>query len=360
MIRKIIHIDMDCFYAAIETRDFPSLRGKPLAVGGNPGARGVISTCNYEARRYGVRSAMSSHQALKLCPHLVIQPVRMDIYREESHYIRDIFAEYTDKIEPLSLDEAFLDVTDSPHCQGSASWIAREIRARIFEERALTASAGIAPNKALAKIASDWQKPNGQMVIAPDFVDIFMQDLPVRKLFGVGPVMESRLKHLGIMTCGALQVLSKVQLSEHFGVMGERLYDLARGIDERPVEARRIRKSISVEETFSKDLVHIEACKQEVPSLMACLHARIEKSNVTAEIHAVFVKIKFNDFQQTTTERAVNEVSLELVYQLLVSGWERKCLPVRLIGVGIRLVLSASDEAGYQQLKLPLDMGKQK
>ena len=195
-VRKIIHIDMDCFYAAIAMRDFPELADKPIAVGGDANRRGVIATCNYAARKFGVHSAMPTAKALKLCRQLVLQPVRMDVYRKESEYIRAIFADYTDIIEPLSLDEAYLDVTSSTQCQGSATWIAQEIRARIFQTRQLTASAGIASNKSLAKIASDWHKPNGQMLIKQEDIDAFVLGLPVRKLFGVGTKMEARRKKI--------------------------------------------------------------------------------------------------------------------------------------------------------------------
>ncbi len=251
-IRKIIHIDMDCFYAAIEMRDFPELANKPIAVGGDAKRRGVIATCNYAARQFGIRSAMPTAHALKLCRELILRPVRMDVYQKESQYIRSLLTEYTDLIEPLSLDEAYLDVTESTQCQGSATWIAEEIRARIYQARQLTASAGIAPNKSLAKIASDWHKPNGQMVIRPEDVSAFVLDLPVRKLFGVGPKMEEKLRALNIKTCADLQRYSIEYLLQKFGTMGQRLYELARGIDNRPVNPERIRKSISVEETIQK------------------------------------------------------------------------------------------------------------
>ncbi len=251
-IRKIIHIDMDCFYAAIEMRDFPELANKPIAVGGDAKRRGVIATCNYAARQFGIRSAMPTVHALKLCRELILRPVRMDVYQKESQYIRSLLTEYTDLIEPLSLDEAYLDVTESTQCQGSATWIAQEIRARIYQTRQLTASAGIAPNKSLAKIASDWHKPNGQMVIRPEDVSAFVLDLPVRKLFGVGPRMEEKLGALNIKTCADLQRYSVEYLLQKFGAMGQRLYELARGIDNRPVNPERIRKSISVEETIQK------------------------------------------------------------------------------------------------------------
>ena len=353
MIRKIIHIDMDCFYAAIEMRDYPELANKPIAVGGSPDRRGVISTCNYYARKFGVRSAMATAYALKLCPDLVIQPGRMDVYREESGFIRDIFSEYSDKIEPLSLDEAYLDVTGSTHHEGSASWIAEAIRARIYETRQLTASAGIAPNKSLAKIASDWNKPNGQKVIRPEEILGFMHDLPVRKLFGVGPVMESRLNTIGIQTCTELQQLSKITLAEQFGGMGERLYDLSRGIDSREVESVRIRKSISVEETYVTDLKSLGACLDEIPALLERLRVRIKRAEEISGIHNVFVKLKFDDFEQTTVERLSHQIDVDLMRALLTEGWHRKERPVRLLGVGVRLIAVEESHHSYCQLPLP-------
>lgn len=336
-IRKIIHIDMDCFYAAIEMRDFPELANKPIAVGGDAKHRGVIATCNYSARTFGVRSAMPTAQALKLCSSLILQPVRMDVYQQESKYIRAIFAEYTDLIEPLSLDEAYLDVTNSTQCQGSATWIAQEIRTKINQTRQLTASAGIAPNKSLAKIASDWNKPNGQMVIRPEDIPSFILKLPVRKLFGVGPKMEEKLKALNIVTCADLQQHSRDSLLHRFGTIGQRLYELARGIDERPVNPERIRKSISVEETYTNDLSSIEECLTALPVLIERLEARIQRSEVSPKIHALIVKLKFNDFQQTTVERTHDKISLTLLRQLAQEGYFRKMMPVRLIGIGVKL-----------------------
>ncbi|MDX2346500.1 MAG: DNA polymerase IV [Legionella sp.] len=353
MIRKIIHIDMDCFYAAIEMRDYPELAKLPIAVGGSPDRRGVISTCNYYARQFGVRSAMATGYALKLCPDLVIQPTRMAVYREESGFIREIFSEYSDKIEPLSLDEAYLDVTGSTHHEGSASWIAEAIRARIYETRGLTASAGIAPNKSLAKIASDWHKPNGQMVITPEDIDAFMHDLSVRKLFGVGPVMASRLDALGVQTCGELQQHSKIMLAKQFGSMGERLYELSRGIDSREVQSERIRKSISVEETYVKDLINLESCLAEIPGLLERLKARIEKADASPNIHNLFVKLKFDDFQQTTVERLSNQIDVDLIKQLMQEGFERKLRPVRLLGIGVRLAETKNSNQDCFQLPLP-------
>lgn len=345
--KKIIHIDMDCFYAAIEMRDFPELKHKPIAVGGDAKRRGVIATCNYLARKFGVRSAMPTAHALKLCPDLVLQPVRMNIYKEESQYIQAIFSEYTDLIEPLSLDEAYLDVSDCSHCHGSATWIAEEIRARIFQTRGITASAGIAPNKSLAKIASDLNKPNGQKVILPENIDSFILDLPVRKLFGVGPKMEEKLKALKIETCIDLQKLPMEELCQKFGSMGQKLYELARGIDERPVNPHRIRKSISVEKTYLKDLSDVNTCLAELPKLVNRLEDRIDLSGKSTQISGLFVKLKFNNFQQTTVERTCDNVDSSILGELIQEGFSRKLIPVRLLGIGIKLK-QKNDHANVQ------------
>ena len=348
---------MDCFYAAIEMRDFPELAKKPIAVGGDAKRRGVIATCNYAARKFGVRSAMSTAHAIKLCRQLIVQPIRMEVYQKESQYIRAVFSDYTDIIEPLSLDEAFLDVTESVQCKGSATWIAQEIRARIYQTRQLTASAGIAPNKSLAKIASDWHKPNGQMVIRPEDIESFMVNLPVRKLFGVGPKMEEKLSSYNIKTCADLQRYSADYLLNEFGTMGERLYELARGIDNRPVNPTRIRKSISVEETYPKDLPNNEACLAALPELLARLESRIQRVGEVKGIQNLFVKLKFNDFQQTTVEKLGNELDLMVYRQLIQEGFHRRCIPVRLVGIGIKLKLKLKQEKESsiaQQLEIDL------
>lgn len=342
---------MDCFYAAIEMRDFPEISDKPIAVGGDAAHRGVISTCNYAARKFGVRSAMPTAQAFKLCRQLILQPVRMDVYQRESQYVRALFAEYTDLIEPLSLDEAYLDVTDSTQCRGSATWIAQEIRARIFQTRQLTASAGIAPNKSLAKIASDWHKPNGQMVILPEDIEAFMINLPVRKLFGVGPKMEEKLTAYGINTCADLQQHSMDYLTHEFGIMGQRLYELARGVDNRPVNPKRIRKSISVEETYLIDLPNCESCLEALPELVARLETRIHRAGEIAGIQGLFVKLKFSDFHQTTVERVNDNVDLNILNQLIQEGFSRRRIPVRLLGIGIKL---KQDNEKSPLLQLPL------
>jgi DNA polymerase-4 len=222
--RKIIHCDCDCFYAAVEMRDDPSLRGRPVAVGGQAHQRGVIATCNYEARRYGVHSAMATAHALKRCPDLIVLPPSFDKYRAASAQILTIYRDYTELVEPLSLDEAYLDVSQATQCKGSATLIAQEIRARIQSTVGITASAGIAPNKFLAKIASDWRKPNGQFAITPDAVTEFVAALPVGKLFGVGKVTAEKLNQLGVHTCGDLRAWDGLALQAQFGKFGEKLF----------------------------------------------------------------------------------------------------------------------------------------
>lgn len=340
--RKIIHCDCDCFYAAVEMRDDPSLRNLPIAVGGRVSQRGVIATCNYEARRFGVRSAMATGQALKLCPDLILLPPAFDKYREASQRILAIYRDYTDLVEPLSLDEAFLDVTtnDFTHaqrCSGSATLMAREIRARIAKEVGITASAGIAPNKFIAKIASDWNKPDGQFVVRPEQVDAFVAQLPVDKLFGVGKVTAEKLKRLGAYTCADLRVWSRPKLQKQFGRFGERLYELCRGIDAREVNPQRERKSISVEETYSNDVPNLAACQQQLPHLLAKLRERVQRSQVERSANKLFLKIRFADFTRTTVECGGSIAQSVLFTQLLETGFQRGQRPVRLLGVGVRL-----------------------
>lgn len=337
MTRKIIHIDCDCFYAAIEMRDNPALANRPLAVGGAADRRGVIATCNYEARAYGVHSAMPSAQALKLCPDLLIIKPRMDAYREASQSIHAILRDYTDLIEPLSLDEAYLDVSDSPHCAGSATRIAEQIRQRIWQELRITVSAGVAPNKFLAKIASDWRKPNGLFVIPPDQVRDFIAELPVKRLHGVGKVTASRLERMGITTCRQLRERSLLSLVRELGSFGERLWHLAHGDDPRPVTVDRRRQSISVEHTFDQDLPDLKACLEQLPALLAQLETRIARLDGSYRLDKPFVKLKFRDFTQTTLEQAGAQRDIDSYRQLVGQAFERGQKPVRLIGLGMRL-----------------------
>jgi len=318
-------------------RDDPRLRDKPVAVGGRPEQRGVIATCNYAARRFGVRSAMATAQALQRCPDLIVLPPAMEKYRAASRQILAIYRDYTDAVEPLSLDEAYLDVTDAAHCGNSATLIAQEIRARIAHTVGITASAGIAPNKFLAKIASDWNKPDGQFVIRPQHVDAFVAALPIDKLFGVGKVTAAKLNRLGVYTCADLRDWPIAKLQQHFGKFGGQLYELCRGIDTREVLAERERKSVSVEETYATDLPDLKTCLAELPPLLDRLAVRIERADAQHNIHKLFVKLRFADFRRTTAECVAGSLVQAQVETLLTAGFERGRQPVRLIGVGVRL-----------------------
>lgn len=326
---------MDCFYAAIEIRDDPSLTNKPVAVGGLPEQRSVLCTCNYIAREYGVRSAMASSYAMRLCPDLIILPVNMQKYREVSQVIHGIFREYTSLIEPLALDEAYLDVTDSVHCQGSATWIAQEIRDKIFKITKLTASAGIAPNKFLAKIASGWNKPNDQWVIGSEDIENFVKDLLVDELFGVGKVTAEKLHDNGLKTCSDLQKLSLAQLTAMFGKLGERLYEQCRGIDKRNVEPNRLRKSLSVERTFINDIDNSEDCSNILNELYEMLLQRISKYAADRQIKNQFIKIKTNKFKLSTMERSSNSPNFSIFTDLFHELINRDHTPIRLIGLGV-------------------------
>jgi len=340
--RAIVHLDMDCFYAAIEVRDRPSLRGKPIGVGGARDRRGVLTTCNYEARKFGVRSAMPTFMALQRCPNLIVLPTRFDVYRREAAVIRGILHRFTSLIEPLSLDEAYLDVTAHPGAPGP---LAQVIRGTIFRETNLTSSAGIGPNKLVAKIASEINKPNGQFEVKPEQVPAFMKDLPVRKIWGIGEKTERKLEELGVKTCGALQRLSRPELVDLFGKFGLDLFDLCRGIDYRPVEPDRPRKSLSTEETFAADLTTLEQCEEKLEELFQDLMADLAQKESTREITKIFVKLKFNDFTRTTAERAGLAPTLEAFRSLLSEAFGRTGKPVRLIGVGVRFAEPAPENA---------------
>jgi DNA polymerase-4 len=333
--RKIIHCDCDCFYASVEMRDDPSLRGRPMAVGGAADRRGVIATCNYEARAFGVRSAMSSAQALRRCPDLLIVRPAMDKYREVSRRIFAIYREYTALVEPLSLDEAYLDVSECPHHGGSATRIAEEIRRRVREEVGVTVSAGVGPNKFVAKIASDWNKPDGLFVVRPLAVDAFVAELPVGRIHGVGAVTAAKLKRLGANTCGDLRDWPADRLHREFGRFGTRLHDLCRGIDHRAVSPERERKSISVEETYADDLPDLQACLAELEPLIAMLEGRIARAQAHDNIDKLTVKLRFSDFRQTTVECRGHAPDRDTYARLLAEGHARRGLPVRLLGVGV-------------------------
>ena len=350
--RKIIHCDCDCFYAAVEMRDDPSLVNLPIAIGGKSDRRGVVATCNYKARHFGVRSAMPTGQALKLCPDLVVIPGTMAKYREAALQIRQIFYRYTDKVEPLSLDEAYLDVTDCTECQGSATLIAQQIRAQIATEVGVTASAGVAPNKFLAKVASDLNKPDGQFVITPEEVDDFVQKLEVKRIFGVGKVTNEKLRRMGIITCGDLQQRDLIELVDKFGVFGKRLHDLSYGRDDRQVNSNSRRKSLSVEHTYSDDLPNQIACLAKLPDLLIELRSRLRRVDSDYLVTKQFIKMKFNDFTATTVERQmVSGLPVESFEALCQQAWIRGNRPVRLMGIGVRFI-DTSEQGRALQLEL--------
>lgn len=348
--RKIIHVDMDCFYAAVEMRDNPAYRDVPLAVGGSADRRGVISTCNYVAREYGVRSAMATAYALRLCPQLTVIPGRMRYYQEISQQIRAIFKRYTDIIEPLSLDEAYLDVTGSSHCQGSATLIAEAIRNDIKQELSLTASAGIAPNKFIAKICSDENKPDGQFVVTPEEVDGFCQRLPLGKIPGVGKVTLKKLQELGLENGGDIRALGEAECVRLLGSLGAHLYKRAHGIDNRSLTTEWVRKSVSVERTFPEDIPDVQQAGEALDALYDELQSRMAK-HAERKIRNQQVKLKFSDFSQTTIERGTGDLDIELFRTLLPLAWERgDGQGIRLLGLGV----SFREDDAVAETQMPL------
>lgn len=329
---------MDCFYAAVEVKFNPELKGKPLGIGGPPNSRSVLCTASYEARKFGVRAAMPSSQAVRLCPQLILVPPHFDLYKNESRKVREIMERFTNKIEPLSLDEAYLDVTECEQFAGSATLIAQEIRRLIYTELNLTASAGVASNKFLAKIASDWKKPNGQFVIRPQDVASFIKELPVEKIFGVGKVTAQKMHELGLRTCGDIQKYTVFELQHWFGSRAQELHDFARGEDHRPLVTEWERKSLTVEETFNKDLKTLEECRKVVPGLYSDFIHRLEQGQYQERIRGLVVKLKFHDFKQTTHEEVTHGVpSVQDFERLMERAWNRRGEPVRLVGLGVRL-----------------------
>ena len=333
-------------------RDDPSLRHLPVAIGGKSDRRGVVATCNYKAREFGIRSAMSTALALRRCPDLIVIPGTMSKYREAAHQIRQIFYRYTDIVEPLSLDEAYLDVSNCCDFQGSATLMAEQIRKTIEEEVGVTASAGIAPNKFLAKVASDLNKPDGQYVITPDEIPNFVKKLEVKRIFGVGKVTNEKLHRWGVKTCGDLQQRSLIDLADKFGSFGKRLHDLSFGIDHRPVNSDSRRKSLSVEHTYSGDLEEQTVCEEKISILLIELRSRLRKIDNDYLVTKQFVKMKFSDFTSTTVERQVTKgLPLESFNELVAKAWLRGNKPVRLLGLGVRFV-----DTRQQELAMQLDL----
>lgn len=351
-LRKIIHIDMDCFYAAVEMRDNPRLVHLPIAIGGSTERRGVISTCNYPARKFGVRSAMATAHALKLCPDLVLVKGRMDDYVEASKQIRKIFERYTDKIEPLSLDEAYLDVSDCTLFSGSATLIAEDIRKTIKFETGLTASAGVAPIKFVAKIASDENKPDGICVVTPDSLDEFVKKLPLGKIPGVGKVTVQKLHNLGLYSCNDIRSYPLEQLIKRFGKFGPVIWNRSHAIDDRDLSLSRERKSVGVERTLSEDLLSKQECLEMIETLYPKLEERLKSARGSTTIQSQGVKLKFSDFQQTTVEHRCQELNKDYFVELIDEAYERKAdRGIRLVGLHVGL----PTQTDFKQLALPFE-----
>jgi DNA polymerase-4 len=350
--RKIIHIDMDAFYASVEQMDNPSLRGKPVAVGGSEN-RGVVAAASYEARKFGVRSAISGFMAKKNCPELIFVSPRFDRYKEISSKIHTIFREYTDMVEPLSLDEAYLDVTLNKKGNPSASLLAEEIRLRIFNEVGLTASAGISVNKFVAKIASDYNKPNGQKTVNPEDVIDFLEELPIRKFYGVGKVTTEKMYQLGIFTGVELKSKSLEFLEKHFGKSGSFYYNVVRGIHNSEVKSNRITKSVAAEHTFDVNLSSEIFMMEQLENIANVLDRRLKKQNISGK--TVTLKIKYSDFTQQTRSKTLpyfisdKGLILETVKELLYQ--ERMKDSVRLLGISLNNLNTELKKAVVVQLK---------
>lgn len=317
-IRKIIHVDMDAFYASVEQRDNPEYRGKPVAVGGSPDKRGVVAAASYEARRFGIHSAMPSRTALQRCPQLIFVRPRFEVYREVSDKIREIFHRYTDLVEPLALDEAYLDVTENKRGLPSATLIAKEIKEQILAETNLTSSAGISINKFLAKTASGIRKPNGLYLIPPDKAETFLEDLKIEKFYGVGKVTAEKMINAGIRTGADLKRWSEHDLVAKFGKMGSFYYRIVRGEDSRSVSPNRIRKSIGAEESFADDLVTRPTMIDALLEIAETLKRRIDKNEALGK--TITLKVKYADYQQVTRSRTTNEPITQIDTMMQIAG----------------------------------------
>jgi DNA polymerase-4 len=355
-MRKIIHVDMDAFFAAVEQRDNPELRGRPVVVGGDPGGRGVVATCSYEARSFGIHSAMSASRAYRLCPQAVFVRPRFEAYREVSRQVRQVFLDCTDLVEPLSLDEAYLDVTRNRLDNPSATRIAQLIRQRIFSETGLTASAGVSYNKFLAKVASDVNKPNGLTLVTPEQAADFIALLPVRRFHGVGRVTEQRMRRLGILTGADLRAALLEDLQRHFGSSGLYYYQIARGIDERPVEPNRVRKSIGKEITLAEDLADSAQMLTILGRQAEQIALLLRQSESAA--HCLTLKVRFADFQTLTRSRTLAESFSEAAEMLaiaeeLLAKTAAGQLSVRLLGLTVSHFNQDIPVADPLQLELP-------
>ncbi len=356
-IRKIIHIDMDAFFASVEQRDEPAYRGKPLVVGGSPDSRGVVAAASYEARRFGIHSAMPSRTAAQRCPQLIFVRPRFDVYKAVSQQIREIFFEYTDLVEPLSLDEAYLDVTTNKRGLPSATLIAREIKERILEETQLTASAGVSINKFLAKTASGMKKPNGLFLITPDKAEAFVETLAIEDFYGIGKVTAEKMRGLGIFTGADLKKWSEEELFRKFGKTGRYYYKIARGQDDRIVEPNRISKSIGAEESFAVDLVQRRDMLSALAEIATTVEKRLGESRNGGR--TVTLKVKYADYKQVTRSKTFlesvkdAEQLLDIATELLDST-EADKKKVRLLGISLSNLDSESDSDDYKQLTIEL------
>jgi DNA polymerase-4 len=345
--RKIIHVDMDAFYASVEQRDHPHLRGKPVVVGGPPDSRGVVASASYEARKSGVRSAMSSSKAYRLCPQAIFVSPNFSAYKEASRQIHEIFSSITPLVEPLSLDEAYLDVTTNALNEPIAKNIAAHIKARIKEETGLTASAGVGPNKFIAKLASDFKKPDGLVVVPPQKVLSFISPLPVERLWGVGPATATRLHELGLRTIAQIRELGKGSLEREFGKFGAFLYDLSHGIDDRPVESEWETKSRGSENTFDEDVTDLDVLRSMIDEQVADCCEWLKREETYAR--TVTLKVRYHDFKTVTRSRTLTlpsdhvEVFRRNAYELLTGSTEAGRNPIRLIGVSISGFLNRND-----------------
>jgi len=350
--RKIIHIDMDAFFAAIEQRDFPAYRNKPVIVGGSPDARGVVATCSYEARRYGIHSAMPSAHAYRLCPHAIFIKPRFDAYKEASVQIRQIFTDYSDLVEPLSLDEAYLDVSDVAMLQGSATLIAKAIKEKIKQHVGLIASAGVSYNKFLAKLGSDRDKPDGFYLITPQQGPEFAEQLPISQFHGIGKVTTAKMQALGIETGKDLRQLSLLVLQEHFGKSAAHYYNICRGIDHRPVNSHRIIKSVGIETTFQQDITSRQEILRHLQELLDKALQRAAEKQLAA--YTLTVKIKYHNFVQITRSRTLPYTvtkAAELLEELIKNtgiGESR----VRLLGITLSSLENKRIDKRFQQTDL--------
>ena len=359
-VRKIIHIDMDAFYASVEQRDFPEYRNRPIAVGGSPDGRGVVATCSYEARKFGVHSAMPSSQAIKKCPHILFIKPRFSVYKEVSKKVRAVLFEYTDLVEPLSLDEAYLDVTQNKVEIPSATIIAKQIKKKIHDKTGLIASAGVSYCKFLAKIASDLDKPDGLAIIKPEDAQAFIDQLDIGSFYGVGKSTENKMVQHGITNGADLKQKSEIELIRIFGKQGHYFYKIARGSDDRAVKPHRIRKSIGKERTFSKDVDDLEWIRMFLDELTQKIVNAMEKNNIRGK--GVTLKIRYANFENQTKSRTLfsftrsHEVIKNIVFQLLneTDVGERK---VRLLGITISELDLEKKRLGIQ-LKLPFNKNK--